>query len=117
VHAGSWILGDKGNNHMIDDSDAAAAMPAGTYMLAVTPSWTAYADSNPVLKKLTMRIGSASKLTADYLTEDQATRLSSDGWARVAPNSKGKRCESWTSMQTPDGQTLKQVRDIAVTKS
>jgi len=65
-------------------------MPAGTYMLAVTPKyWYKNANSNPVLKKITMRIGSASKLTADFLTKDQATRLSSDGWARVAPKSEG----------------------------
>jgi len=66
-------------------------MPAGTYMLAVTPTiWFASANSNPVLKKINMRIGSASKLTADFLTKDQATRLRSDGYARVAPNSEGK---------------------------
>ena len=65
-------------------------IPAGTYMLAVTPTfWDPLANSNPVLKKITMRVGSASKLTADFLTEDQATRLSSDGWARIAPNTKG----------------------------
>jgi hypothetical protein len=70
-----------------------------------------------VLKRITMRVGSASKLTADYLTEDQATRLSSDGWAKIAPNTKGRRCEAWTSWATPQGQTLKQVRDAAVAKS
>jgi len=66
-------------------------MPAGTYMLAVTPSyWATLANSNPVLKKITMRIGSGSKLTADFLTEDQATRLSSDGWAKIVPNTELK---------------------------
>jgi len=65
-------------------------MPAGTYMLAVTPTlWFPFANNNPVLKKINMRISSASKLTADFLTKDQATRLSSDGWARVAPKSEG----------------------------
>lgn len=69
---------------MIDDSDASAVMPAGTYLLVTTPKWYSYADSNPALKEITMRIGSAAKLTADYLTEDQATRLSSKGWAKLA---------------------------------
>jgi hypothetical protein len=44
VHEQMWTTGDSGAHHMIDDSDAKGEMPAGTYMLAVTPSWEAYAD-------------------------------------------------------------------------
>jgi len=73
---------------MIDDHDKAAVMPKGVYILAVTPTWTQFSDANPVLKELTMRIGSAAKLTADYLTEEQATRLRSDGWAKLATSQK-----------------------------
>jgi hypothetical protein len=44
VHEGMWAIGDSGAHHMIDDTDKSATMPAGTYMLAVTPDWYSYAD-------------------------------------------------------------------------
>lgn len=54
-----------------------------------------------------MRIGSAAKLTADYLTEDEATRLASGGWAKISSTHKNRRCESWTRNKIDAGSTLK----------
>lgn len=45
AHARSWITGDAGNHHLITDTDKAATIPKGTYLLVVTPDWTAFADN------------------------------------------------------------------------
>lgn len=103
VHPAMWDLGDSGNWKLWNEDDG-STVPAGEYVVSISPDWRAGAIANPVLKEMTIRVSSPVKCAMEQMDNDKAVLASSAGTAKIdlANNS----CPAYGSRNLGTGKTL-----------